>query len=122
MSAREETLAEVVTWLTKKAREFRSNGEHRSADTASVLASKVARGAVRPNNLRMPPPDFFEPGHTYRASAWEFRCDALTRHPETGERTALGWLRVGSSDWTTWAYSAADWGPEWTDTTAEDKA
>lgn len=50
---RTETLAEVTTWLTKKAREFRADGQRQHADLASSLASKVARGAVRPDNLRM---------------------------------------------------------------------
>lgn len=61
--------------------------------------------------------DFFQPGRTYRAAAWEFRCDAFTRHPETSDHTALGWLRVGNSGWTTHSYTAADWGPEWADIT-----
>ena len=83
---------EVVAWLVKKAREFRANGESQQADTASLLASKVARGAVRPNNLRMLPPDFFEPDHAYtHRDGSTFRCVAVTAHPQTGERLAMGW-------------------------------
>jgi hypothetical protein len=83
---------EVVAWLTKKSREFRANGQPEQADTASLLASKVARGAVRPDNLRMPPPDFFEPDHAYtHRNGTDFHCVAVTTHPQTGERLAMGW-------------------------------
>ncbi len=57
--------ADVVAWLTKKAREFRSAGEPvRAAQAAAIaaLASKVERGAVRANNLLMlPEPDVSDP-------------------------------------------------------------
>ncbi|MFI1676999.1 hypothetical protein [Streptomyces sp. NPDC020607] len=48
--------ADVVAWLTKKAREQRGRGPYfvREADAIAELASKMARGAVRPDNLRMP--------------------------------------------------------------------
>jgi hypothetical protein len=74
--------ADVVAWLTKKAREDTPVWE---------LASKVERGAIRPNNLRMLPADFFEPGHSYVSGTWRFRCDTITASPGTGERRALGW-------------------------------
>lgn len=77
--------ADVVAWLTKKARE----------DTPLwQLASKVDRGAVRPDNLRMLPADFFEPGHSYsHRNGWnDFHCVAVTAHPTTGQRLAMGWL------------------------------
>ncbi|MGA5767376.1 hypothetical protein ACPC36_07830 [Streptomyces pseudogriseolus] len=54
-SLRDEALGEVFAWLVKKAREFQAAGQTVQADTASILASKVARGAVRPDNLRMLP-------------------------------------------------------------------
>jgi hypothetical protein len=75
--------ANVVAWLVKKARE----------DTPVwQLASKVDRGAVRPDNLRMLPPDFFEPGHSYtHRDGTDFHCVAVTAHPQTGERLAMGW-------------------------------
>jgi hypothetical protein len=81
--------ADVVAWLVKKARE----------DTPVwLLASKVERGAVRPDNLRMLPPDFFEPGHSYtHRDGHDFKCVAVTAHPQTGERLAMGW-RVDSWD------------------------
>lgn len=76
--------ADVVAWLTKKAREDTPVWE---------LASKVDRGAVRPDNLRMLPADFFEPGHAYtHRDGSDFRCVAVTAHPNTGERRALGWI------------------------------
>ncbi|MFG2269084.1 hypothetical protein ACGFNY_04840 [Streptomyces chartreusis] len=95
--------AEMVAWLTKKARE--------GFPGADVLASKVARGAVRPDNLRMLPPDFFEAGRTYTepdgSTDWAFRVDTITTHPEDGERTALGWRRF-RGEWTECAYGEDD--------------
>lgn len=87
--------ADVVAWLTKKAREFRSLGHEQGraqADAVAAMASKVARGAVRPDNLRMLPADFFEPGHSYtHRNGSDFKCVAVTAHPQTGERLAMGW-------------------------------
>jgi hypothetical protein len=76
--------ADVVAWLIKKSREAKTWD-------AAVLASKVARGAVRPNNLRTLPANFFEPGRSYTSSTWKFRCEAITPSPTTGEPRALGW-------------------------------
>jgi hypothetical protein len=94
--------ADVVAWLVKKARE---------ETPVWLLASKVERGAVRPDNLRMLPPDFFEVGHTYADTSvdndWKFRVDAITTHPEDGERTALGW-RHFRGVWTEMAYGEDD--------------
>lgn len=96
---RTEVLAEVTTWLTKKAREFHVSSrkaEREQGDTCAVLASKIARGAIRPDNQRMlPNAGFFEVDHTYTKlrGTWLFQCDAITVHPEHGTRTAFGWLR-----------------------------
>lgn len=112
---RDEVLAEVTTWLVKKAREFRAmGGEMRAAqaDAVAALASKVDRGAVRPDNLRMLPADFFEPGRTYThvddGTDWKFRVDTVTTHPEDGERTALGW-RHFRGQWEPIAYGEDDY-------------
>lgn len=43
--------AEIMAWLGKKAREYRSTGSKQhalQADTVELMASKIARGAVRP--------------------------------------------------------------------------
>ncbi|WP_199572672.1 hypothetical protein [Streptomyces murinus] len=54
-------------------------------------------------------PDFFQPGHTYTgAHGWKFRVDAITTHPEDGERIALGW-RFWSGAWEPYAYGEDDW-------------
>ncbi|MET7944228.1 hypothetical protein [Streptomyces sp. NPDC005302] len=113
--------ADVVTWLVKKAREIpRGNKIGRAqGDVIAVMASKVARGAVRPDNLRMLPPDFFEPGHTYSAGPWDFNCAAVTTHPETGERVALGWTRINGGAWTTYSHEGAEWPCGWADVTKE---
>lgn len=38
-------------------------------------------------------PEFFQPGHTYRSGRTIFLCEAVSTHPATGERRALGWVR-----------------------------
>ncbi|MEU3945401.1 hypothetical protein [Streptomyces sp. NPDC029526] len=104
---RAEVLADrdrqFVAWLLKKSREE----EH--GEVIARLASKVARGAVRPNNLRT---DFFQPGHTYThvddGTDWKFRVDTVTTHPEDGERTALGW-RHFRGQWEPCAYGEDDY-------------
>jgi hypothetical protein len=51
---REATLTMAAQWLVKKAGEFRSVGRRRwpeLPDALDTLASKVLRGAVRPDNL-----------------------------------------------------------------------
>ena len=55
---RAELMAEFVAWLVKKAREHRAQGPQyaKQADVIGKLASKVQRGAVRPNNLLSLPP------------------------------------------------------------------
>lgn len=90
--------ADVVAWLTKKAREFRSLGHEQGraqGDAVAAMASKVDRGAIRPDNLRMGPADFFEPDRTYTAARYpslRYVCEHVTRDPKTGEREAWGWL------------------------------
>jgi hypothetical protein len=57
--------ADVVAWLVKKAREFRALGHkqgHAQADALAAMASKVDRGAIRPDNLRTLPADTTEGG------------------------------------------------------------
>lgn len=113
---RAEVLAEVTAWLIKKAREFHASSrkaERAQGDTCAVLASKIARGAVRSNNLRMlPNAGFFEVDHTYASSDpaydWKFRVDAITTSPEDGELTALGW-RHFHGQWEPYEYGAGDW-------------
>lgn len=94
--------ADVVAWLVKEARE---------GTPVEQLASKVARGAIRPDNLRMLPAKFFEVGRTYTepgdVTDWRFRCDAITTHPADGERTALGW-RHFRGEWSEYAYGEGD--------------
>ncbi|MFD3814946.1 hypothetical protein ACFWRZ_07760 [Streptomyces rubiginosohelvolus] len=55
---RAEVTAEFSAWLVKRAREHRVKGPQyaKQADVIGMLASKVQRGAVRPNNLLSLPP------------------------------------------------------------------
>lgn len=104
--------ADVVAWLDKKARENTPVWQ---------LASKVERGAIRPDNLRKLPPTFFEPGRTYTSGTWKFRCDAITPSPGTGERRALGWKFApvnGVHHWYPTALDPDDWTHgDWTEAT-----
>lgn len=101
---------EVTTWLVKKAREFRADGtsEGRAqADTAAVLASKISRGAVRPNNQqRLADPGFFEAGRTYAHGEYRFACEYLTKHPTSGRISAWGWFGKNGTGWRHAAFSA----------------
>jgi hypothetical protein len=123
---RAEVLTEVTTWLVKKAREFHACSRKRErgqGDTCAVLASKIARGAVRPNNTLMPPnPGFFEVDRTYSSGTWEFRCVAVSPSPTSGEPRALGWKFAPVYDvhqWHAIALDPDDWKHGgWTETTA----
>jgi hypothetical protein len=57
--------------------------------------------------------DFFHPGHTYQHSAWQFRCDAVTTHPDSGERTALGWFRYRAGEWGCFSATEPEWADGW---------
>lgn len=127
---RAEVLAEVTAWLVKKAREFHASNrksERQQGDTAATLASKIARGAVRPNNLRMlPDPGFFEVDHTYASGTTKFRCEAISYSPGTGERRALGWKYAqvyAVPHWYATALDPDDWARGgWEDTTGTEAA
>jgi hypothetical protein len=99
---RVEVFAEVTTWLVKKAREFRSVGTRKAeaqANAVAAMASKISRGAVRPDNLRMlPDAGFFEVDHTYRSGRTTFRCEYLSSHPTSGEPRAIGWVLQDGHD------------------------
>lgn len=100
--------AHVVAWLTKKAREN---------TPVEQLASKAARGAIRPDNLRMLPATFFEADCTYTSGTSRFVCVAVTADPKDGEREAWGWLlrangtrrlqRMWDDDWPHWTTAEA---------------
>ncbi|WP_020116764.1 hypothetical protein [Streptomyces canus] len=102
--------ADVVAWLVKKARE---------ETPVWLLASKVERGAIRPDNLRMLPATFFEAGRTYEYAPLHllFRCDAVGAHPVTGEPSAVGWVRYHGAGWSSGDYSPAEYADGWTDIT-----
>jgi hypothetical protein len=106
--------AEIMRWLGKKAREYRATGNSQhalQANTVELMASQISRGAVRPNNTRLPAgvePLFFEPGRTYTSGTWEFRCVALIPSPTTGEARALGWKFAPVYDVHCWHAIALD--------------
>lgn len=131
---RAEVLAErdtqFVAWLLKKAREYPTSPTRQEspADAIARLASKVARGAVRPNNLRT---DFFQPGHTYTAdepfTAPElrpnFQCVAVAIHPTTGNRRALGFEQRGAgARWASSSMRDEEWADGWVVVTEDGEA
>lgn len=103
---RAEVLAEVTTWLIKKAREFHASSrkrEREQGDTCAVLASKIARGAVRPNNCRMlPNPGFFEVARTYsrphHGETITFVVEAVSTSPDGRTTVAHGWRQTPYTD------------------------
>lgn len=112
---RAERDAMTVTWLIKKSR------EEKTWD-AAVLASKVERGAVRPDNLRMlPNPAFFEPGRTYAHGEYRFTCEHLATHPTSGRISAWGWFGKQGAGWRHAAFSERQFAVRaWTEVTEGD--
>ncbi|MFI1165597.1 hypothetical protein ACH4UM_18775 [Streptomyces sp. NPDC020801] len=115
---RAERDAEIMRWLGKKAREYRATGrkaDRERADLITMLASKISRGAVRPDNTRLPAgvePEFFEPGRTYASGTMKFRCEAISASPGTGGRRALGWKYAqvyAAHHWYATALDPDDW-------------
>lgn len=113
---------EITAWLAKKAREFRADGTQEGrvqADILGVIASKISRGAVRPDNLRMlPEPGFFEAGRTYAHGEYRFACEYLTTHPTSGRISAWGWFGKNGIAWRHQAFGARQYEiRDWTDVT-----
>jgi hypothetical protein len=125
---RTEVLAEVVTWLVKKAREFHAVGTRKSeaqANAVAAMASKISRGAVRLNNTRMlPDAGFFETDHTYQRdnkplddTTWIFKVAAIATDPH-GRGVAFGFLSRDDALWIAHAEGAGSWAKDgWTDIT-----
>lgn len=113
------TRAQVLTTLSEDAERRLAAGTSRTVAKATVrrflqLEASVARAAVTGEKSS---PDFFQPGHRYALEIWRFHCATVTTHPDTGERQAIGWIRVSDGSWTAYAYSATEWGERWTDIT-----
>lgn len=60
---------------------------------------------------------FFQPGRSYTDGYWLYRCDAVSTNPDTGEKTALGWLHLPRSRTRShlMPMTAEDWAAGWTD-------
>jgi hypothetical protein len=119
---RADALAEVTAWLVKKAREFHVSSrkrEREQGDTCAVLASKIAWGAVRPDNLRMlPDAGFFEVDRTYErehhGATVTFKVEAISTSPDGPLTVAHGW-RLGPDFG--WEPTDSDDFAGWTDVT-----
>lgn len=66
-----------------------------------------------------PTPDFFQPNHVYKHSAWTFRCAAVTTYPGTTDPAAIGWFRFLNGEWTLYTASQAEWDDGWTDLSSD---
>jgi hypothetical protein len=82
-------------------------------ESAALLRQMAAGEEATPTAATATPePDFFEPGRTYTEPGditdWRFRCDAITTHPGTGERTALGWKHF-RGEWSECSYDEDEW-------------
>jgi hypothetical protein len=85
-------------------------------DRARNRAEAAERALTYRGEKSMPEDEastFYEPGATYTSRkfpqyGWRFRCDAITTHPDDGERVALGW-RYYQDEWQPYAYGELDW-------------
>ncbi|HEX5566711.1 MAG TPA: hypothetical protein VFY14_07245 [Streptomyces sp.] len=106
-----EEIARRLFSSTREVAQQRSAG----ARTVSWELDLLAKGI---SELADEAADFFQPGHTYKHEAWTFRCDAITTHPDTGERTVLGWFRFRNDSWRPLSCGEAEWAEGvWTDIT-----
>lgn len=124
---RDERDAEIVRWLGKKAREYRAKGgglvTEAAAEVIGLMAAKISRGAVRPNNTLLPAgvaPTFFEPDRTYTRPHYgetiTFVVAAVSTSPDGRTTVAHGWRKT--------PYTGGGWEPTtsddftgWTDAT-----
>jgi hypothetical protein len=111
---RAENLAEGAALVEDKAcdADFTEDPQYIAGlRTAAELLTRAA-GEKATAAATAATPDFFQVGHTYTepdgSTDWKFRCDAITTHPEDGERTALGW-RHFRGEWSECAYGEDDW-------------
>lgn len=117
--------AQIIQWLSKKAREFHAasrKAERAQGDTCAVLASQIARGAVRPNNLRMlPNAGFFEVDHTYTNDrGFRFECHAVAPTPWDGTPRAIGYLTHPDGSGHVHGMTGEQWTDgDWDDTTED---
>lgn len=85
---------------------------------AWVAAEQAARGMAAPAEAA---PEFFEVDRSYVSGTCQFRCEAITPSPGTGEVRALGWKRSpmhGTHLWHAVALDPDDWEHGgWTDVT-----
>ncbi|MFE9448342.1 hypothetical protein [Streptomyces sp. NPDC006739] len=116
--------AEIMCWLGKKAREYRATGSSQhalQADTIELMASKISRGAVRPNNtLMLPDAGFFEVGRTYtrphHGETITFVVEAVSTSPDGRTTVAQGWRITPYTDGG-WEPADSDDFTGWTDVT-----
>jgi hypothetical protein len=58
---------------------------------AGLLGLGEGKGTGTTGSEPTPKADFFQVGTAYRSEAGVFQCHAVTHHPQSGERRALGW-------------------------------
>ena len=98
--------ADTITAYVDKARR-RAPGRS-DGSTGALGARELILKLVGPERKAGAPADFFQPGYTYaRHDGTTFRCDAITTHPTSGWRLALGW-HTDTADWTFLAHQGVD--------------
>lgn len=93
---RAEVLTEAADELDRIADTFEAGGGPGPAQMLRDAAGNVrymARKDTREGESTEAAPDFFQPGHGYtHRDGTDFLTVAVTTHPNTGERRALGWI------------------------------
>ena len=76
-------------WMHDRGNDDASDDPAAGADHAAVPVAVPEEKATPAGATATP---FFQPGHAYtHRDGHDFRCAAVTLHPVTGERLALGW-------------------------------
>lgn len=113
--------ADQLTWQNTANRNITIVGAwYDGLDAAVRLLQRMAdeSGKDTPDGGESTRTHFFTPGHTYGPSYIRFRCDAITTHPATGDRQAIGWFRFTDNSWKPANLDADDWANgSWTEDT-----
>lgn len=109
---RAQALNEAADLFERAGRIVLDGGIMTAAEFADKLRELAATGEKATAAAATATPDFFEVGRTYTEPGditdWRFRCDAITTHPGTGERTALGWKHF-RGEWSECSYDEDEW-------------
>lgn len=76
----------------------------------NILRRRANQGDGQTSPTPAAAPDFFQKDHLYTvpATGWRFRCVAVTTHPDSRERVAIGW-QYRDHRWEEWSYDEPQW-------------